>query len=68
MTAFHRTQGNQVFMDEEIAKPRTNLLVSAFVSFSFASGSFLQPIYYTYQMQRSLDLSFFQKKVTARNL
>ena len=67
MTAFHRTQGNQVFMDEEIAQPRTNLLVSAFVSFSFASGSFLQPIYYTDQIQRSLD-SFFQKKVTARNL
>ena len=48
-------------------QPSENLLVSAFVSFSFASGSFLQPIYYADQMHRSLD-SFFQKKVTARNL
>ena len=34
---------------------RSILLVSAFVLFSFASGPFMQPIYYSDQMQRSLD-------------
>ena len=41
---------------------RSILLVSAFVSFSFASGPFMQPIYYTDQVQRSLDSFFFSEK------
>ena len=40
---------------------RSILLVSAFVSFSFASGPFMQPIYYSDQMRGSLD-SFFSVK------
>ena len=52
----------RLLLDGEI-----HLACSAFVSFSFASGPFMQPIYYTDQMQRSLD-SFFSKKVAAQNL
>ena len=38
------------------------LLVSVFVLFSFKSGSLAQPVYYTDQMDESLD-SFFWKRL-----
>ena len=42
---------------------RSILLVSVFASFFFASGPFMQPIYYTDQVQRSLDSFFFRKRL-----
>ena len=56
----HWTQGNHVF----VGWGDPSYLFLGLFSFSYTSGSFVQPVYYTAQMQTSLN-SFFQ--VTAWN-